>query len=82
MVVKRSEKIWTVDQDFKMSKHGPIFGDEIGKSIQMFHPIIEDVIMERIAAANPHAPLNKGLTMVYMYYSPHLALLPLNTCCL
>ena len=46
----------------------PIFGDEIGKRIQMFHPIIEDVIMERIAAANPHAPLSRGLTMVYMYY--------------
>lgn len=89
MVVKRSEKIWTVDQDFKMSKHGPIFGDEIGKSIQMFHPIIEDVIMERIAAANPHAyggnrthaPLSRGLTMVYMYYSPHLTLLPLHAIC-
>ena len=55
MVVKRSEKIWTLDQDFEMSKHGQlysfeycekkisniiIFGDEIGKSIQMFHPII------------------------------------------
>ena len=32
----------------------PIFGDENGKNIQMFHPIIGDVIMERIAAANPH----------------------------
>ena len=37
----------------------------------------EDVIVERIAAANPHAPLSRGLTMVYMYYSPHLTLLPL-----
>jgi hypothetical protein len=51
----------------------PTFGDKIGK--KSYH---EDVIMERIAAANPHAPLSSGLTMVYMYYSPHLALLPLH----
>ena len=49
----------------------PTFGDEIGKN----H---EEVIVERIAAANPHAPLSRDLTMVYMYYSPHLTLLPLH----
>ena len=41
------------------------------------------IIFERIAAANPQAPLSRGLRMVYIrpsfyVYSPHLTLLPLH----